>query len=70
MKTKHLKDEVLKLHYQGLCNKEICEELNISPATVSVMIKKYTKGLDVKDGYFNVDALECWIFPSSKNKFG
>lgn len=70
MKTKHLKDSVLELHYKGLYNKDICEKLKISPATVSVMIKKYTKGQDVKEGYFNVDELECWIFPSSKNKFG
>lgn len=68
-KTKHLKDDILSLHFNGYCNKDISTQLKISPTTVCVMIKKYAKGSDVKQGCFNVHELDCWIFPSSKNKF-
>jgi orotate phosphoribosyltransferase-like protein len=68
-KKELLKDKVLELHYQGLSNKEICNRLEMSSTTVCVLIKYYTKGNDVKEGCFNVDEHECWIFPATKEKF-
>ena len=65
-KRELLKDKILELHYKGMCNKDISKQLNISPSTVSVMITHYTKRTKTKEGYFNIDELECWLFPSSK----
>ena len=65
MKSKeYIKDKVLCLHYEGLSNKDISLALNITLSTVFVMIKKYTKRNKLPNDYFNVDELECWIFPS------
>jgi len=65
-KKELLKDKILELHYKKICNKDICKKLNISPSTVSVIITHYTKRTKTKEGYFNIDELECWVFPSSK----
>jgi len=62
-KSELLKDRILSLHNEGMCNKDICKELGTSPATVCVMLKLYKKE-PKKEGYFDVDELDCWIFPS------
>jgi orotate phosphoribosyltransferase-like protein len=59
-----LKDKVLNLYDKGYSNKEIGLELNISPSVACTIINVYAKNQRYKEGYFNVNELDCWIFPS------
>lgn len=63
-KKEFLKDKVLKLYNKGYSNKEIGLELNISGSVACTIINIYAKNERFKNGYFNVNELDCWIFPS------
>ena len=60
------KDEILNLKKSGFNTKEICQISNKSHSYVSTVLKKYANISNSRQGYFNVDEHNCWIFPSSK----
>ena len=66
MKNKeYLKDKVLNLYNKGYNYKDIAIELNVNPKVACTLISIYSRNKDFKEGFFNVNERECWIFPSA-----
>ena len=71
MKKKHPlseedKAKIVRLHLERKSNFEIRQEMGLVNSTVQKYITYYYNQINSKgEGYFNVNELECWIFPSS-----
>ena len=66
MKSPTAKNKIIELYNTGLNAKEIAQVTGYKLSLIRVHINKYDRKATDKNGFFNVNKLECWIFPSSK----
>ena len=66
MKSNKIKNEIINLYKKGFTSAEICKKTGYNYSLINVYLSKHRRQNVKNDLFFNVNQLECWVFPSSK----
>jgi DNA-directed RNA polymerase specialized sigma24 family protein len=67
--TEQEKADIINLSLQHKTILEISDTLKISTSAVQRHISDFRKSfLEVGEGYFDIDELDCWLAPTSHRK--
>ena len=60
------KEKIIRLYERGLSTRRINRMTGYSMSLINVYVSKHNRNSVKAKDLFNVNELDCWVFPSSK----